>query len=591
MTRAKIWPLLAAVLLLGACGSSRPASGAPDVSVEASPTSAAVPTMPTASSLVAPSPSGTPTPSALLPVTSAWGGLRWSAPSVFSDAGFIATVVAFDGQLVAAGQSQAAGGSDEVAFWRSADGTTWTPLERGGATFADARVTSIVATPTGLVAWGSVGQPACSGQGEGQTTCPPAPAPAPPPPDGISWARIAGATMFAGASISAVAVGPQGLVAVGDTGWATPAIWLSATGTRWQRLVLPSAVFAGAHFSDVRATASGYVLAGGTGTQLVTVTGGPKGNASVVAAAWWSGDGRMWTKATVHRAGGAGSNLGLVFVGDDGMVATGSASGGQESVAWTSADGRSWQPIVPGYFGAPPASPGVPTLPSFTISDDGTHLVAVGVADQLALRMWTSSDGVAWLPLSFSGATDTVPAWPGDPSRPTIDRAFVVPDGLVVIGYPGASAQLPVWHVTALPPLAQQPSGVPAAVPVASEAPVPALTVDHPRVIVTPSSGLKDGETVQVQVTGFGVGGKVWLSECASASAATNLGCGAQLAAQTFLVTDDSRAGRTGFTVHALAPVRPLLATPAATCADQCVLVATLGAGAYVVAPIRFSSP
>jgi hypothetical protein len=38
-------------------------------------------------------------------------------------------------------------------------------------------------------------------------------------------------------------------------------------------------------------------------------------------------------------------------------------------------------------------------------------------------------------------------------------------------------------------------------------------------------------------------------------------------------------------------PVRPLLATPAATCADQCVLVATLGADAYVVAPIRFSSP
>jgi hypothetical protein len=154
----------------------------------------------------------------------------------------------------------------------------------------------------------------------------------------------------------------------------------------------------------------------------------------------------------VKRQGGLGLTLGAVFVGSRGLVAVGSRSGGEESVAWTSADGRSWQPIVPGHFGAPPVSPGVPTLPSVTISDDGTHLVAVGVADQLAVRMWVSSDGVTWQPLPFSGATDTVPAWPGDPSRPTIDRTFVAPDGLVVIGYSGASLQVPVWHVTALPP-------------------------------------------------------------------------------------------------------------------------------------------
>jgi hypothetical protein len=173
-----------------------------------------------------------------------------------------------------------------------------------------------------------------------------------------------------------------------------------------------------------------------------------------MAAAWWSGDGRTWTRAAVQRQGGLGLTLGTVFVGSRGLVAVGSASGGNESVAWTSADGRTWQPIAPGYFGAPPASLGVPTLPSCTITDDGTHIVAVGVADQLAVRMWTSSDGVAWQPLPFSGATDMVPAWP-DSSQPTIDRAFVVPDGLVVIGYSGASLQVPVWHVTALPPSTQ----------------------------------------------------------------------------------------------------------------------------------------
>lgn len=90
---------------------------------------------------------------------------------------------------------------------------------------------------------------------------------------------------------------------------------------------------------------------------------------------------------------------------------------------------------------------------------------------------------------------------------------------------------------------------------------VPALTVDHPTVTITPPSHLKDGQTVEVSVTGFGVGGKVWLSGCASASAVTDLGCGAQLAAQSFLVTDDTRAGSASLVVRAEAAGEPLSAT------------------------------
>jgi Neocarzinostatin family len=66
---------------------------------------------------------------------------------------------------------------------------------------------------------------------------------------------------------------------------------------------------------------------------------------------------------------------------------------------------------------------------------------------------------------------------------------------------------------------------------VAADALVPALTVDHPTVTFYPSTGLIDGQEVTVHVTGFGVGGKVRLSECATAAAATALGCGAQPAA------------------------------------------------------------
>jgi len=125
-----------------------------------------------------------------------------------------------------------------------------------------------------------------------------------------------------------------------------------------------------------------------------------------------------------------------------------------------------------------------------------------------------------------------------------------------------------------------------------SEALVPALTVVNPTVAVSPSTNLKDGQVVEVRVTGFGVGGKVLLSECASAAAATDLGCGSELASQPFLVADDSRSGSTSFVVHASAPGRALSASPTSRCTSQCVVVATVGAGyAYAVASIAFEAP
>ncbi len=92
-----------------------------------------------------------------------------------------------------------------------------------------------------------------------------------------------------------------------------------------------------------------------------------------------------------------------------------------------------------------------------------------------------------------------------------------------------------------------------------------------------------------VRVAGFGVGGKVFLSECASAADATDLGCGAQLAGQPFLGTDATRAGEGTFTVQSHAASGPL-AAPTIACTDQCVIVATLGNGfAYALA--RSPSP
>src|ERR1700692_320795 len=63
----------------------------------------------------------------------------------------------------------------------------------------------------------------------------------------------------------------------------------------------------------------------------------------------------------------------------------------------------------------------------------------------------------------------------------------------------------------------------------ASAAAATAATIE-----VTPHVGLLDGETVEVSVRGFIPGGKVWLSECATAADVNAYGCGEQLAAQPF---------------------------------------------------------
>jgi hypothetical protein len=121
---------------------------------------------------------------------------------------------------------------------------------------------------------------------------------------------------------------------------------------------------------------------------------------------------------------------------------------------------------------------------------------------------------------------------------------------------------------------------------------VPALTVTDPQVSVTPSGDLTDGQSVIVRVSGFGIGSKVWISECATSASANDLGCGAELAAQTFTATNNLRSGFTPFVVHWQAAAGPLNTGAIEACSDQCVIVATLGGGyAFAIAKITFEGP
>lgn len=114
---------------------------------------------------------------------------------------------------------------------------------------------------------------------------------------------------------------------------------------------------------------------------------------------------------------------------------------------------------------------------------------------------------------------------------------------------------------------------------------------NDPMVNVSPDSGLVDGQRVTVTVSGFGVGNKVFLSECDHAEDASSLGCGLQLAAQPFVMTGTNRAGSANFDVSANAGEKPYNTTLSASCAQLCVIVATQGGnGAWAVTPIAFGS-
>lgn len=102
----------------------------------------------------------------------------------------------------------------------------------------------------------------------------------------------------------------------------------------------------------------------------------------------------------------------------------------------------------------------------------------------------------------------------------------------------------------------------------ASGSVVPALQTHNPKVVVTPSTNLVDGEKVKVTVTGFGEGGKFFLSECATAADASSAGCGEQLAAQPFIITDDSGDGTETFSVSAVSGTKPYNTTSTQTCTD-----------------------
>ncbi len=118
------------------------------------------------------------------------------------------------------------------------------------------------------------------------------------------------------------------------------------------------------------------------------------------------------------------------------------------------------------------------------------------------------------------------------------------------------------------------------------------ITGRTPLVYVAPATNLHNGETVTVRVRGFDIGAKFFLSECATAADANEGGCGEQLAAQTFGLTDVTGSGRYTFVVSDRAATKANDVTDIVACRNGCVLVATGGLNSsFATASLKFVVP
>jgi hypothetical protein len=348
----------------------------------------------------------------------------------------------------------------------SADGLVWrvafeTTLPEGWY------VDRVVAVGDGLLAISN----------QAGVTCPAGASPCPEPDmspflwyssDGVSWTQVDSPSWRSAwhfGSVWGVAAGPAGVVAIGGRGDriadspgdqlpAHQTVVHSVDGVNWQLIDLPAA-FDHAIFRDLVAFSGGFVIFGRDGERDPVSEVSPLPPPGVgKPAAWFSSDGLTWSAAAVEGSAVAGGELRAIAAGASGLFAEGVdqssniASGTPQG--WYSPDGRTWRLL--GQNWPPNASPW------WTLTGDGTRMILFGVRSStpadFSLGAWTSTDGISWTPIDFSGAT-TIPA--GYCGAPAADetshcwalvRAWVLGDGVIVLGTGIVPQEL--WFATAV---------------------------------------------------------------------------------------------------------------------------------------------
>jgi hypothetical protein len=263
-----------------------------------------------------------------------------------------------------------------LASWTSPDGLTWQahpkafPRAPNGSGFDEdwVQVTDVVAADEG---WLAVGRrdPAC------QVDCglDPKRAYVWTSRDGASWTRVPDQKAFNAGGMDAVARGATGFVAAGVAG-GRAAFWTSADGLKWSR-VPDDALFHAP--KDMGLTAIDVAADGG----LLVAIGTFSSQDAARVRAWWSADGRTWTKASVEQPTDAVANG--VTATPDGFLAPGWSVGcpggspvdpsSSHGAIWASNDGQTWRCDFPDV--GPPGF-----IPSAAAASDSVE-VAVGSTD------------------------------------------------------------------------------------------------------------------------------------------------------------------------------------------------------------------
>jgi photosystem II stability/assembly factor-like uncharacterized protein len=288
-----------------------------------------------------------------------------------------------NGTFVVVGTAEA--GSAPLA-WRSSDGSHWEAVAVPNPGLAGMR--DVALGPDGRLV--AVGYRGGSSAGDGSTQRAQVWTSA---DGGATWTDIPDQDGFAGASMAAVAVGPDGRwVAVGASATERRALaWTSPDGASWTRS--PDLdLFVEAELLDVTAGSPG-------GPAFVAVGGAPV----IQGAIWVSDDGVTWEVTAGAGADPAFNNSSIqaVTTGGVGYVAAGLTVevASFDAAFWTSTDGRTWVPA------ADPEGADEQPIQDVAAAPDGS-LVAVGFGLLMRGSLWTSDDGTAWREIAVPAAAD-----------------------------------------------------------------------------------------------------------------------------------------------------------------------------------------
>jgi hypothetical protein len=279
----------------------------------------------------------------------------------------------------------ATGMVDDLDAWTSPDGLTWTVRKSAfavsGAGSDDIAVSDVVATDHGWLAVGREDVQCTIDCGNE-----PVRALVWTSDDGSSWQRVPNQASFGRAAMTGVTRGGPGYVAVGlATGRGV--VWTSTDGEAWSRVADEPVFHAPSGFAQTTgAQMTGVAAAGGT---IVAVGDVFTQDVGGTALAWWSTDGRLWSRGKGQRF--LGGQLFSVAAVPGGFLAVG-PSGAPSCVSgmWSSPDGRAWLCISgnPGLVGFGPyaaaASPDLVVVVG--LQDTGEDTAPIGA-------IWVSRAG------------------------------------------------------------------------------------------------------------------------------------------------------------------------------------------------------